>query len=508
MVKRTLLLILIVLCMAYSAGATAYTERLFSGWVYAGSSYNTEGGHTLDVLGYFDNCADMELDAAGEFMVKLGECLEKTEFTLCFNSTAFSHYNSSLPNREVYKLLVEVRQAISFVELSRSFDLEQAYEGQGITITSTMRNPSNKNAAVYFSDGFNSSFDIAADPGCPVKGSNATWQGTLNAGQEKTCKYVITGMGAASFSSIAFAEYNNGITLTKARDSRAITILERPFSTTLNASRAEFSREFEINVTLKALADLQAEYTLTIPQAFEIVSWKKIDGLERKSNVFTYYKNMDADEADKFNIVLTAKGIGTQTLSEEIKFTANTYTQRFTKDTKIYVIHTPPTLAISGTVLPKENSTLLLTISNPSDQLMKSVALTLKSDINLNRTAYTFSELTPGGAETVMLQFYGEPGSHSLAVELVYNLENNQQAKLSKTYEIFMAGLVPPGITETAPGNATNETAAGNATGAGQAGSAAQEGLSPVAKMLIASPVIIAFVAVVFLIIRRRRQII
>lgn len=422
------LFVVVFLCLIGSVSAAAYSESVFNGWVYAGNASNTSTGESFEVISHYGNTIDIKFEKLGEFLIDEGDCAEQNNLVICFKESAFSHYNYSLPGRKVYKLLLEMDAVIAKIELGRAIEREELLIGQKSAIKTALSNPSNRNTEVVFSDSFNDSVSIFVEPGCVKKENNVTWQGTLSAGQEKICTYTLTGLKGSSFSSVAFAEYNNGVKKVKVQDSKTIKVAEQSFKTDIKLSKnTGFKEEFVVNVSLWALKDLHTEYKLAIPPAIKVLGWERIDGLDREENLFTYSKDMKSGEEYNFTLRIMPESIGLQVIKEKGEFVVGDYRQEFEKENTVNITHKPPHVALARTNFSSGKNVIDIFISNPSDFSFYSAELTIRSKLPLNKTAWSFRELKPKSHEEVTQEFEAEPGNYDFNTELAYDSESNQR---------------------------------------------------------------------------------
>ncbi len=424
--KLVIAALLFLILAAADVVAETYTEKVFDSWTYAGNSYNTTVGERFNVISYYEYVVDVDFEDAGEFFIREGDCAEKNNLKVCFESSEFSHYNYTVPDRRVYKLKLAAYEVVPKIELLRKIERETLIVGQGSKILSTIKNPSSQQAKVFFSDSINeTSVKVSLNCECIIKEGNVTWSGTINPGQEKALYYEIVGLRNSTFISTASAEYFDGIKNSRVQDTKTIKV-ESPFTLNLAVDKtANLKGSLSANVSLYSSMALRAYFRLKVPDGLAITGWKRIDGLDREENMFTYSKELTSGHSDNFSIQLSATQPGEHKLSAEAEVTVDSYKYSFDEYADVSVTYEKPRVQATVKNISSSTNSIMLVFVNPSGFTYEDVSITL-SGLPLNKSRYSYSELGPGKSQTEAQEFGAEPGSYYINVTILFTLEGRR----------------------------------------------------------------------------------
>jgi len=297
--------------------ACSATAQLFDDWVEEGDDFKA-GDVKIDVS-WTGQSAFLESEL-GSKDVPLGECRNLPPINICFDDTRLTLDGDVVPDNinsqdTKTELHLIVTSKLGDLEINRDIADRTILIGQKVDIKLTIENIGEGTASeIEFSDDFPSSVEVRKLSGCTLEDNEVTWTGLLRSGAKTICEYEVLGVKDKRFSSVAQAEYYNGIEDEKARDSQSVEILDYVLEIWTDAKTAKIQASDEVKATINAFSHYEQPIEVNRLQLHVPPGLRVTD--RGDFNAQMYWKGTIEPEANlTFNITLLAFRTGEHVLN-------------------------------------------------------------------------------------------------------------------------------------------------------------------------------------------------
>ena len=428
------LILLISLLMAATAvHADLYTENLFDSYALENTIYTTSNKESFTLEFTAEDKIIVSLKE-GKLIVENNTCSQGFNYNICFKGASFSHYNYSLPERIVNKAKITIDAITAKINITRIIPNELLISQQQEVVT-TLHNVGDRDAEdVVFSDYFPKELNIYMSSDCRLSGNNVTWKGRLKANEKTECRYTINALKNTTFSSNAYATYNNGIRTAKEEASTTVTVNPLSLQITQNITNTspDLGGEISVNLTITALKNITIEYfNVRIPPGLKQL--RTDNAFTKIQDTLTYRGAMSKGDTKTFQNRLLGQTAGAQTIEISARFDTGGFKQSINTPTTINVTFQEPHVRLVKAEFSKNSDKLKLLIVNPSNHTFYDVKLDIKGFIKGNQSEEKIDSLSH---KEYAYDFTKSDGTYDLETSLIYRTEFGQRLYESKTEQI------------------------------------------------------------------------
>ncbi|MFH1063775.1 MAG: hypothetical protein V1729_01705 [Candidatus Woesearchaeota archaeon] len=228
---------MIPISLILSASSVTASTQEFSGTLTSGDSIEMDDYTFIVTMNKYANA--IFIDAGTMFQtVAFAKCKKMENFEICFRNTTYDEEENDL------LIELEITRFHPVITISKRINDTELYVGQEAEVTITIENTGDPASQIIMSDDYPASIQIYdIEGGCMVHENQVYWQGHLDAGGKKECRFFIKGTEELHQSFVAYLKYWDGFKW----EEKYSTTMTLDFEPVLTLKSAVVREDYEVD---------------------------------------------------------------------------------------------------------------------------------------------------------------------------------------------------------------------------------------------------------------------
>lgn len=444
-------------------------ESVFDGSVYPGNITTTANKLNFTVFLSSDGLSVLVKFSDRQFSVDNNSCTHDEMLNVCYKETELGYYDVNKPDpakgtsyTQIDKAKISVYAITANMNISREIEKGTLWTGETTNVKTSITNIGDNRAEnVLFYDNYTASIEVYSST-CLFNSIKTYWEGSLNAGETKTCYYVLKAVSNVTYNSKATVKYAAGNGNKTAETIAAVIVRDYALQSFKDYRQSILTGEEQtMNVTLGATSDIAIfDYTLYLPSGVRLLK-SNFTEVNFDNKTVRFYGNMLNGSNRSFYIKYRADYAGEYSIKEEasLRIQDIAFDQRLSRNLPLSISSTPLSITLNKDKILAGKNSIAIFITNPSDSAYYDVEIKISTNLSkINNIS--ISELSPAGGKEIVSEFDAAGGNYTIEVSAYYKSSNGQVLTTAKSFRV-----------QVSPQNASNATAksAAPAQGASQA---------------------------------------
>jgi hypothetical protein len=495
--KEAIWFMIFLLMSTVAIAADAGSLQLYKGTIKPFYNYATveKDPFTVDVLG---EQAKVIIYLPGFSMAAANNtCSFNEDYKFCVTNLVFSHYNYTLyPSRMVYKADIQLFVDTADVSLNRTIMPLTLYAGQMGNVSIEIGNYGFAEAHnLTYTDNLSKYFDVfpIASSLCDYKAGVLSWKGNLSEATKIRCSALLKAKQAAAGPSVGTLEYYTRLAKRAISATSAIIIKETPLKINYTGTtRLYVGQMTTLNFNVSAMENLSVVSILINASPHLLVN--DSSGIKKTpSGAYSITGGMQKGDSKAFNFTLVPLATGANELTIQYTTHLNYMVLSYSTASVINATISKPHAIVSNTTYADGGPKLSILLNNPSNFNFYNISVQAGSPVNGETYA---GMLEIYGHKELEIPFDALKGTYNTTIKITYYSEYNEKFEESINVPLLVTNapqklqsVVPK---KQQPANVEQENFV--------------EKYSPYAKYAAIGGVAIVIIAIIFWVIRRKKQ--
>ncbi|MBN2454862.1 hypothetical protein JXB11_04945 [Candidatus Woesearchaeota archaeon] len=411
-------LLLLIIPLAY---ADIYEDQVFSGAVYTGGTYETSEGEEFTATILIEEAKVILRLPSASLVVENQSCTSNSYYYACVEGMSFSHYNYSLPSREVYTASLTISAAITEVSMNHTISPKELLVNEKSNFSLIIKNEGTVKAEnVVLEQEFSEIIDVFLLSGsdCELNHGVLEWKGDIDPAQRKFCYALLQANSPGSASSATNVDYYVRGAKKSIAGAETITVLDYPLTIISNITKnLSIGEEALLSYNISTDSENLTVTSLKITLSDGLFGIRSSGIEEKEKNVYELIGVFETGDEKIFNITVRAEGTGKQTVKADARVVVRSIIQTYSIVDNITIDVGKPKLSLTDTDFGPGENELAVLINNPTNYQFKN--LKLKAEGLSVEEAY-FETLDDLGHQLAKIPFTAQQGEHNVTLLLTY----------------------------------------------------------------------------------------
>jgi len=443
-------------------------ESVFDGAVYPGNITTTANKLNFTVFISSDRLSALVKFSDRQFSVDNNSCSHDDMLNVCYKGTELGYYDVNKPDpakgtsyTQIDKAKVSVYAITASMNISREIEKSTLWAGETTNVKTSIINIGDYKAEnVLFYDNYTPSVEVYSST-CLFNSAKTYWEGSLDAGETKTCYYVLKAVSNTTYNSKADVKYERGNGNKTAETQATVIVKDYALQSSKDYRQSILTgEEVTMNVTLKATSDIAVfDYTLYLPSGLRLLK-SNFTAVNFDNKTARFYGNLVNGSNISFYVRYRADYAGEYTIKEEasLRIQDIAFDQKLSRNLPLSISSTPLSITLNKDKLVAGKNSIAIFISNPSGDAYYEVEIKVSTNLS-SMNNLSLSELSPAGGKDIVSEFDAAAGNYTIDVSAYYKSKNGQVLTTAKRLSVRVLPQNASNATAKAPVNSASPQA-------------------------------------------------